>query len=76
MPRNLPRAAASALRAGKPATSAELCAIFKMVGKSPASYSISTGVACGKLWMKLRRRNSAGSIPISRAAVSIIRSTK
>ena len=71
IPRNLPRNAASALRAGKLATSAALCTVFRMVNKSPMSYSMITGGKCGKVWIKLRRHNSAGFVPISHTAVSV-----
>ena len=43
-PRSFPRFAAASRRAGKPAQSAFSMASFIAPGKSPLSYSLSTGV--------------------------------
>ena len=69
-------AALLAFRASKPFQSAASIAWFMLPSKSPESYCMMTGVWCGKDFTKFCRRSSAGSLPISRAAVSIIRSTR
>ena len=78
-PRSRPRASVSARRRpAKPSQSASTSAASMTASNSPVSYSRPSGVRYGIApgAIRFRRRNSVASIPVSRAASSISRSSR
>src|SRR2546422_4988800 len=71
-PRSLPRRRDSALRVSNEFHSAAFSALSSTPSKSPQSYSNPVAILYGNLFLatRLRRRNSAGSMPSSCAAWS------